>query len=436
MSRILLHPLPVPSATVCMPGSKSYTNRALIIASLAPGASRLLGASLSDDSNALVRALRLLGILIDIDDGANISVQGGQSYLQPFCGTIDVGPAGTAMRFLTALCASIPKADVILTGSERMHQRPIGDLVSTLQRAGASITYLGRTGCPPLRIHSPCPLHAETLSIDGSTSSQFISAIALIAPLFKAGLQLSITGDLTSTSYIDMTLQSIRDFGVAVECKEYRHLAWPPSQTYGARTYRIEGDASGASYFWGTAAISARCITVSNIRPDSAQGDVQFPCLLEMMGCRITRSAESITVEGPRELQPIDASLELMPDTAQTLAVVAACARGTSVLRGLKTLRVKETDRIQALQTELAKLGVRSDAGVDYLVVHGSSPTCSESIATYDDHRMAMSFAMLGARLPRIEIQHPEVVNKSFPSFWKALEQVGIKGTVLDVSQT
>jgi 3-phosphoshikimate 1-carboxyvinyltransferase len=223
-----------------------------------------------------------------------------------------------------------------------------------------------------------------------------------------------------------MTFQSIREFGVSIEHDDYRTIVVQAGQSYRPHRYQIEGDASGASYLWGIAALTGRSVTVENINPASAQGDVKFPHLLEQMGCFVRVDKNAITVMGPRQLRAIEADMELMPDTAQTLAVVAACAQGTSVIRGLKTLRVKETDRIDAMQRELVKVGIQSEVGPDYLVVHGGSPHGAQ-IATYEDHRMAMSFAMLGATVPGMVIEEPQVVAKSFPDFWQVVRQLGVQ---------
>jgi 3-phosphoshikimate 1-carboxyvinyltransferase len=427
MERIALSSSIPPQSSVAIPGSKSYTNRALILASLAAGTSRLVGASPSEDSEVLARCLRLLGIEIESSNEGEITVRGGPQKLKPFQGVLDVGPAGTAMRFLTALCAAIPGADITLQGSARMHQRPIHDLVIALRDAGATIEYLGTEGSPPLRIRSVRRLRGNALSISGATSSQFISAVALVTPLFEHGVSLEICGQKTSTSYIDMTLQSLADFGVIASREHYKKIKIAACDAYAPRLYQIEGDASGASYLWGIAALSGTSVTVLNVNPNSAQGDIGFPKLLECMGCSVTYQNHSITVRGPDRLLPIEANMELMPDTAQTLAVIAACAQGASKITGLKTLRIKETDRIQAMQTELHKVGVSSEAGPDYLIIRGSRPTGGR-IATYEDHRMAMSFAMLACRTNGIVIEKPEVVAKSFPTFWRTLDQLGIRG--------
>jgi 3-phosphoshikimate 1-carboxyvinyltransferase len=395
---------------------------------MATGTSRLTFSSPSTDSEALITALRALGVSIKQEtapdrDGPALQIEGRCGRFLPYHGEIDVGPAGTTMRFLCALCAAIPGADIILRGTERMHVRPIGDLVSALRHLGATIDYIGNEGYPPLRIHSSTTLNGGTVQMDGSISSQFISALLLTAPLHREALTIEIEGEQISKSYIDMTLQSITDFGVMVENHAYQRYRCEASEGYWSRQYPIEGDASGASYLWAVAAVTGGEVTVENINPSSAQGDMKFPELLEQMGCSVTRFERSITVRGTQTLRAIDVDMSLMPDTAQTLAVVAACAEGSTIIRGLSTLRVKETDRIAALHAELEKLGIRSEPGPDYLVVHGGTPQGAR-IATYEDHRMAMSFAVLGARVAGMAIEEPDVVGKSFPNFWDVLEEM------------
>jgi 3-phosphoshikimate 1-carboxyvinyltransferase len=418
-------------STVEVLGSKSYTNRSLIIAALATGTSTLSSASISTDSEAMIAALRLLGVSIEEEAGplgTTLTVEGTGGALTPYHGEINVGPAGTTMRFLTALCAGIPGIDVVLSGSERMHARPIKELVTALRSLGAEIDYLGTEGCPPLRIRTRTHLKGGTIAMNGTVSSQFISAILLTAPLNTRKLVVEIEGEQISKSYIDMTLQSLRDFGVTVTNESYKRYTSAAGQSYAARTMSIEGDASGASYLWGLAALSQGRMTVGNINPRSAQGDIHFPEVLMRMGCSVSSDARSITVLGPKVLKPIEIDMSDMPDVAQTLAVIASSAQGQTVMHGLRTLRVKETDRISALHDELAKLGIVSEAGADFLVVHGGSPHGAR-IKTYDDHRMAMSFAMLAARIPDMEIEEPHVVDKSFPTFWETLRATGIAAT-------
>jgi len=414
-------------AEVTIPGSKSYTNRALLMAAQADGVSRLYQASASTDSEAMAAALRKLGVTVreEKEAGSDVLVVEGQGgSFTPLKGEIDVGPAGTTMRFLTALCAGIRGADITLRGTERMHARPIRELVDALRSLGAEIDYLGSPGCPPLRIHSPQPLRGGTVTVDGSVSSQFISALLLTAPMHAQPLSLQLKGEQISKSYIDMTLQSVADFGVVFRNDGYRSYSTDGGR-FQAREYHVEGDASGASYLWGLAAVSGGTVTVHNINPHSAQGDVQFPQLLAKMGCAVSLGERSVTVTGTPALLGIDADMSNMPDTAQTLAVIAAVAKGKTRITGLSTLRVKETDRIAALHTELSKLGITSEPGPDYIVLHGGEPHAA-SIATYDDHRMAMSFAILGARIANLVIQEPHVVEKSFPTFWRVLRDAGL----------
>ena len=431
MHTLLLTPPTSPlNATLSVPGSKSYTNRALLMAAQADGTSRLSSASISSDSVAMILALSKLGVVVHQRAsalGSELIVAGRAGKFIPYHGLIDVGPAGTTMRFLAALCAGIPGCDITLSGTPHMHTRPIKELVDALKCLGADIEYHGDTGCPPLRIRCPAPLGAGTVIMDGSVSSQFISALLLTAPLNRsADLTIELSSPQISKSYIDMTLQGMRDFGVSITNDQYRSYKYQSTERFVAREYQVEGDASGASYLWGLAAISGGTVSVCNINPDSAQGDIKFPELLARMGCRVTRGERSITVTGPTKLQAIEADMSAMPDTAQTLAVIAACAEGTTTITGLSTLRVKETDRIAALHTELSKLGIKSEAGADYLVVHGGIPGAAR-IATYEDHRMAMSFAMLSAKIPGIEIEEPQVVDKSFPEFWETLRLTGIE---------
>jgi len=425
-------PASAPRATVEVPGSKSYTNRALITAALASGVSTLTSASLSSDSEALIGALRLLGVSVEESPGelgTTLVVEGLGGAFAPYHGEINVGPAGTTMRFLTALCAGIAGVDLVLKGSERMHARPIRELVTALRTLGAEIDYLGVEGCPPLRIRSRTHLKGGAVSIDGSVSSQFISALLLTAPLHAGGLSIEIKGEQISKSYIDMTIQSVADFGVTIVNEGYRRYSCAPGQRFQAGPFHVEGDASGASYLWGLAAISGGKVCVRNINPRSAQGDINFPELLARMGCSVSSDARSITVTGTKDLRGIEVDMSSMPDTAQTLAVIAACARGTTTIRGLSTLRIKETDRIAALHTELLKLGIESEPGPDYLVVHGGAPR-GALIKTYDDHRMAMSFAMLAASVPDMRIEEPHVVEKSFPTFWETLKDIGLGVTI------
>ena len=409
-------------ATISLPGSKSYTNRALIVASIAGGNSILINSSLSDDSVALVKALEKLGVTVT-EHGDNWSVSRNSPDFTPYHGEIDVGAAGTTARFLTALLASIPGCEVLLKGSERLHQRPISNLVNALRSVGASIEYKGLNGCPPLLIKGAKLSCTETVLIDGSQSSQFISALLLCAPRI-AGLSLKITGTLVSKSYLEMALDTIKHFGARIESTSDLLLHRCLATQYSARDYNIEADASGACYFWGIAAVSRGQIKISGINPNSVQGDMRFPELLRQMGCEVSYGENSVMVSATEQLKGINCDMTLLPDSAQTLAVIAASALGRTYINGLSTLRIKETDRLLALKTELNRCDIASQIDADSIEVIGGTPRHAE-ISTYEDHRMAMSFALLGGLPSGIAIHEPQVVSKSFPDFWQRLKNLG-----------
>ena len=415
-----------PSGTVYLAGSKSFTNRALMVAAMAEGESIIEGVSLSADSKMTIEALERFGVTVNThgDTATVIGRKGGFEFGDIEC---NVGDAGTAMRFLAALAALSTKGSVTLKGSMRMHERPIRDLVSALRQLGCEVNYLANEGTPPITVKGS-KVKQDNIEIDGAVSSQFVSALLMIGARLPNGLQLKVTGTQVSRSYIDMTLQVMQDFGVMVKNDGYSLYKIGP-QVYTARKYVIEGDVSGASYFWGLAAIGAGAVCVENIRLNSLQGDREFPKLLQQMGCQIIErkgeNTDSIEVLGPKKLIAIRSDMTLMPDTAQTLAVVAAYAEGETVISGLSTLRGKETDRIAALKSELGKVGITCRDTADRLAI-SSGALRSARIATYKDHRMAMSFAMLGSRFP-ITIEEPGVVTKSYPGFWEELKKVGLK---------
>lgn len=411
-------------ANVRIPGSKSFTNRALICAILADEDSKLVGASNSFDSRLLISALRQLGANIRTCED-HLCISGGS--LRPFSGTIDVGPAGTTMRFLTALCALTPGTDVEIRGSHRMHQRPIGALVNGLTQLGADIEHVETPGCPPLRIRGKS-LSGGTVHMDGSTSSQFLTALLLTAPLLPDGLRLEVSGEIVSESYLNMTAETMRAFGVDVSHPDERTWVVNPGQKYRATEYEVEADLTGATYFAGLAAINGGTIQIHPVRNDSTQGDVQFSEILKKMDCVITHTGDVLIVSGPEKLCAITADLSLLPDAAQTLAVVAACAEGTSRITGLSTLRDKECDRIEAIQSELKKLDISTRSGPDWIEIDGGIPKTGQIISTFDDHRMAMAFSLISGRTA-VTIDHPHVVRKSFPDFWKMLRQCGIIST-------
>ena len=416
---------------VRIPGSKSFTNRALVMAGLAHGRSVLDGISKSGDSEKLMDALAQLGI--STRQNGKIVTVAGNSGRFPTCDCyIDVAGAGTAMRFLAALCACVP-GRIVLDGNERMRrERPIQDLTDALTQLGAPIQttqYGGSWGHPPLIINGGL-INGRSVRISGKKSSQFITALLLISPLLKNGLSITVDGNQVSPSYIDMTIAGMKEFGIVVENDQYQSYSVAPGQHYRATNYHIEGDASGASYLWSLAALTGSCIRVRNIDPNSCQGDATFPDILGEMGCVVRKnSAEQwIEVQGQWPLRAVSINMNSRPDTAQTLAVVAAFAQGKTTITGLSTLPDKESKRIEDMGAEFAKIGIQTEVSLDSLVVVGGNPH-GAAIDVHDDHRMAMSFAIAGARVPGVIIQDPQVVSKSFPEFWETLNQLGVQFT-------
>ncbi len=425
-------------SNIILEGSKSYANRALLIASLAWGESRLRGLPMADDVFIMLEALRSLGVSFQWDS-TDLLIQGTGGLFPPFKGKIDVGAAGTAMRFLLPLACLIDGSTILLDGTPRMRQRPIGDLVDALRTLGAEIHYERKKGFPPIRITGVfgelMPLHTSfafrsPLTIKTDTSSQFTSALLMIAPYLPEGLHLQLQGPSTSQPYIDMTVAIMQDFGVTViQNLSQRTYIIEKAQRYQARDYIIEKDLSAASYFWGIAALTGRKIRLFDIPHHSQQGDLAFLNILTKMGARVAWGIENdrpyVDVWRENPLQSIDIDMSQIPDLVPTLAVISTIAKGTTRLKGLANLRYKETDRLDALQHELSALKIANHIEGDSLIITGGSPQPA-TIHTYDDHRIAMAFAMLGSLVDGITIEHPHVVSKSFPSFWQELFKLGL----------
>ncbi|MFA6393831.1 MAG: 3-phosphoshikimate 1-carboxyvinyltransferase [Patescibacteria group bacterium] len=420
----LKHPI---SKTITMPGSKSLSNRCLVMAAFSRGQSVITGASESDDCRIMVSALKKLGVKIKKNRNRLI-VFGNNGEFQPFKGKIDVGAAGTAARFLLAICALAP-GEIILDGTYRMRQRPIGELVNALRKLGAGIQYQRKANCLPVKIRGG-NLTGRKVSLPGRISSQFFTSLLLIAPVLKQGIEISVIGGQISKSYIDMTLDGLKKHGVRIKNQDYKKYIVRPDARYKPGHYQVEGDASGASYFFALAALTKNRIRIKNILPDSSQGDAKFPDLLKRMGAKVIKNQKEnwIEVSGTGRLKGISVNMENMPDTAQTLAIVAAFAKDKTKITGLSTLRHKETDRLSALKNELKKMGVRSEITANSITIHGGRPG-SAIIDTYGDHRMAMAFAIAGSRIPDLAIKDPAVVSKSFPEFWSLLKSIGVKTT-------
>jgi len=406
-------------ATVECPASKSYTNRALLIAALAKGVSTLSNPLFSDDTKYMRLALEQFGNSVK-QEGCTFIVSGTGGHIQCPRNEISIGLAGTTMRFLTTFAALSP-GTTQLTGEKRMLERPISDLLKALNQIGVNARSLKNNGCPPLEI-SGGGIPGGEISLAGKNSSQYLTSILLSAPYFKNETTINIIGELTSKPYADITLDIMRTFGVTVECENHTQFHISADQTYHPMDYTIEADWSSASYFLAAAAITQGEVTLIGLNPDSVQGDTGFLNVLEKMGCTTERSSEKIFIKG-NPLRGIDINMNSMPDVVQTLAVTALFAEGETCVYGIGNLRIKETDRIDALEQELSRLGAHVESGEDFLKVRPGAyiPT---DIETYDDHRMAMSFALAGLKVPGIRIKNPSCVEKSFPDFFKQLEEI------------
>jgi 3-phosphoshikimate 1-carboxyvinyltransferase len=405
--------------TITIPGSKSYTNRALLMAALAPGQSTLQGCLLSDDTHVMIEALQNLGVKITLN-GDTATIDAPHNWSTPF-GPLQLGNAGTAVRFLTAILAHQSFLSVI-TGDPRMKERPMQDLIDALSELGANI--ISPNGCPPLTIQGSPLIRSET-HITGKNSSQYISALMILAPLLPDGLSIHIEGETTSAPYLDMTLDLMNKFCVQLGEREQFSYFQIPHQNYQPTDLIIEADASSATYFFGLAAITGKTITVANLSRKTLQPDIQILDHLEQMGCQVTEDETGITITGPTQLKPLgQINANSFPDGAMTLAVVAAFAPGKTTLTGLHNLRIKECDRLEALHAELNKIGAYTETTDDTITIKGNPDSLrATQIETYNDHRIAMCFGMIQSRVPNLEILDPECVSKTYPTFWEDLKK-------------
>ena len=423
--RLPLTPITSPAhASVFLPGSKSITNRALLLAALADGESRLRAPLHSDDTFYMAQALRELGVRVEETEERDFVISGTGGVLQAPIKPLFIGNSGTTVRFLTAAACLAPTgADVVLDGVARMRERPIRDLLGALLTLGVQAESVNGHGCPPVRIRGG-GLPGGFCRLAGDVSSQFLTALLQVAPYAQRDVEIEVIGDLISKPYVDITQSVMQSFGVTFTNDAYRRLHVPAGQRYAARDYAVEADASNASYFLAAAAVTGGMVTLENLSSSSIQGDVRFVDVLERMGCVVTRG-DTITLTGPERLMGIEVDMEAIPDTAQTLAVVAAFADAPSHITGIASLRVKETDRVAAIAKELPKLGIRVEKQRDSWTIHPPSSGAyhGADIDTYDDHRMAMSFAVAGLRVPGVTINDPKCVAKTFPDFWERWER-------------
>ena len=414
---IEVRPLSQCDGVVTIPGSKSYTHRALILSSLADGESILVHALRCEDTERTARALLKFGAEV-FWESDNVRVLGTGGMFKAGDEKIDVGNSGTSMRFLTAL-AGLKKGMTLLDGSERMKKRPLGELLKGLGELGVRAYSQKRNDYPPVIVESQ-GLKGGTVRIRGEESSQFLSGLLIVAPYAQRDVNIEVTGSLASKPYVEITLDVMSAFGVGIRNQGYRSFFIKAGQRDLPQKYRIEGDASNASYFFSTAAVCRGKVKVKNLNPDTIQGDIGFLDILERMGCRVNRGRDWIEVLGG-ELHGIEIDMNERPDLVPTLAVTAAFALGKTVIQNIGHLRFKESDRIHALAMELSKMGVRIGEGDNCLEIEGGRPHGAE-IETYDDHRMAMSFAIAGLAVPGVKIKGERSVDKSFPEFWETLQ--------------
>ncbi|MCX7408161.1 MAG: 3-phosphoshikimate 1-carboxyvinyltransferase [Planctomycetales bacterium] len=408
------------SGTIRPPGSKSLTNRALVVAALAEGTSHLTGVLDSRDTQVMIDSLRRLGIAVEHSPAdCSIVVSGCSGRPPVVVADLWLENSGTSIRFLTALCA-LGRGTFRLDGNARMRERPIGDLLESLRQFGISVAAELGTDCPPVVLTSD-GLRGGTTTVNADVSSQFLSAILMAAPCAASPVEIRLAGEMVSEPYVEMTWKVMSQFGVNVDRDEPgRYLIRP--QSYRGRSYDIEPDASAASYFFAAAAVTGGEITVEGLTANALQGDVFFVNALERMGCEVTWNAESITVRG-RELHGIDIDMNAISDTAQTLACVAPFATGPTRIRNVAHMRHKETDRVAAVVTELQRLGLSVEEHPDGMTIH-PGPLQPGTVATYDDHRMAMSFALLGLRVPGIVIADPGCTSKTYPHYFDDLDRL------------
>lgn len=414
--RPIRHPL---NAVVRLPGSKSLTNRALLIAALAQGVTRLTNALFSDDTHYFAAALQTLGFDARLEPSrAEMTVTGLQGRIPARRADLFIGNAGTAARFLTAFL-TLGHGEYVLDGEARMRERPIGGLIAALNQLGARVS-ASPSNCPPVTIVAS-GLPGGRASLDGNVSSQFLSALLMAAPYARQTVEISLSTELNSKPYVDMTLAVMSEFGVEIEREGYTRFVVRPAVYRSPGVYRIESDASAASYFFAAAAILGGAVRVENLSRASRQGDIAFLDTLEQMGCSIVEGEGCIEVTGASSLKGVDADMRDIPDTAQTLAAIAPFASSPTRIRGIASARFKETDRIAAVCAELTRLGVRVEEHSDGMTIYPCGTIQPVAVRTYNDHRMAMAFSLIGLRAPGIVIENPSCVSKTFPNFFEVL---------------
>ncbi|AMK00400.1 3-phosphoshikimate 1-carboxyvinyltransferase [Alteromonas macleodii] len=418
MEQLTLDPIAKVSGEVNVPGSKSLSNRALLLAALAEGETELTNLLDSEDIEHMLNALTKLGINYRLsEDKTQCVVQGNGgafNVAEPL--KLFLGNAGTAMRPLCAALAA-SNVDTVLTGEPRMEERPIGDLVDALREADAEVTYLKNEGYPPLQIKGKT-LSGGEMSVDGSVSSQFLTALLIAAPLFSGDVTIRIKGELVSKPYIDITLDTMAKFGVTVENDNYQTFTVSGDAKYVAPgKFMVEGDASSASYFLAAGAIKGGTVRVTGIGQNSIQGDIRFADVLEAMGAKVVWNDEYVEVTGA-PLKGVNMDMNHIPDAAMTIATTALFAEGPTTMTNIYNWRVKETDRLAAMATELQKLGAKVEEGHDYIKVWPTDSLKHAEIDTYNDHRIAMCFSLVALSDTPVTINDPGCTRKTFPDYF------------------
>lgn len=416
-----IRPLERPvDAVAVIPGSKSYTNRALLIAAMAGGRSVLKGALRSEDTERMADSLRRLGIPVEEPAADTFAVEGQGGRIPADAAELFVGNAGTATRFLTAFLA-LGHGRYVVDGIERMRQRPIQPLLDALNALGVRATSVNGTGCPPVLVEAD-GLRGGEVRMPGDQSSQYFSALLMVGPLTRDGLTLHVEREMVSKPYIDLTADVMAAFGAGMEHDaEYRLLHVPGGQRYRPCEYQVEPDASNASYFFGAAALTGGRVRVPGLGPGSKQGDLRLLEALEAMGCTVDRGRDYVEVRGPERLRAIQVDANAYSDMAQTLYALAPFAEGVTEVRNVEHSRLQECDRIAASAAELRRLGQEVEEFADGLRIT-PRPVTPGVVQTYNDHRMAMAFALVGLKVPGISIADPACTAKTFPDYWERLE--------------
>lgn len=410
--------------TITLPGSKSISNRTLLLAALSNGTTEIRDLLASDDTSRMLEALQILGVKLDNFAENAWRVTGCGGNFPNKNADLFLGNAGTAFRPLTAALA-FSSGNYVLSGVPRMHERPIGDLVDALKQAGADIQHLGNDGFPPLKIAKPQIDLSKPIKIRGDVSSQFLTALLMALPLTNQQATIEVVGELISKPYIEITLNLMAKFGVQVERNGWQSFTIPANSHYiSPKEVFVEGDASSASYFLAAGAIAGN-VSVAGLGKDSIQGDVRFADALALMGGNISYGDNHITATKAANIKTIDIDCNHIPDAAMTLAIVALFAKGTSILRNIASWRVKETDRIAAMATELRKVGAIVEEGADYIkITPPAQLTPNAVIDTYDDHRMAMCFSLVSLGGVPITINDPNCVAKTFPNYFAEFKKL------------